>query len=44
MQVQTGKSNGVREKMQNLRVVKVTVTRMEQEEVLLLIISLQVVD
>ena len=45
MQVYTGKSGGVREKKQGLRVVKDMVCRMmESEEVLLLIISLQVVN
>jgi len=44
IQVYNGKSGGVREKKQGLRVVKICyVTCMESEEVLLLIISLQVV-
>ena len=40
MQVYTGKNDGVREKKQDLQVV----TCMEPEEVLLLIVSLQVVN
>jgi len=45
MQVYTGKGGGVREKKQGLPVVKIwSVTCVEPEEVLLLILSLQAVN